>query len=647
MGMEKNIIRTVSSLPYTASYTRIQNKDSPTREESQIPILRPSERPFRRFFRSSYILLVHLLLVSGMSATILLAIPGLVANDKNSKRFSNGHYLQTSDVATAIAAGLVLVRITTASWSSMVAWRCVYILLEKDRLDLRQLNTIISWKIYPTDLFGRSRKPKRTSISTSQSRSVFRVWASIVLVLMWPASLGAPLLTSAVNWDSDHEFTPRTNLNPHSGNHSSTEAWRLFQTSSTDRRNTVVRAVSNVGRMTMNTNGLQLDSCRHVVSVQGLEAGAKVENDVFPCIETGDIKWSSLPSDIEKKLHYTRIFSLINTEMFVSGQIGAVALFDLGQLESALKFRASSQQCGERLNSSSWTAIFNELKDLWDEAEISTQENVTCGELGNLPNPAVFTGKKHVILFTSEYDGSKCGPVEANFGELPAGAIPFSFKQDQGSPCFIAGEIDIVAGVMKSAQGTAINTMVADVKRRDNLDEDPWVNEALVLLPDVMNMLGLINMTTTIERWRHTDNYVKSAIQYAYSATWDAMDQKFNPNDHQVSILTPIQIVVASVRPERVYAWLAINLLFTISGVLQWLLQQKCERPVVIDTAAVAITTDASQLLTKESKGKELGWRSMSYVTKPDAFDDGGARIGLQLEHHKETGWFALKESSN
>jgi hypothetical protein len=42
----------------------------------------------------------------------------------------------------------------------------------------------------------------------------------------------------------------------------------------------------------------------------------------------------------------------------------------------------------------------------------------------------------------------------------------------------------------------------------------------------------------------------------------------------------------------------------------------------VIDTAAVAIMTDSSQLLKDGEVGKRLGWKSISYDTKEDAFGE-------------------------
>jgi hypothetical protein len=85
---------------------------------------------------------------------------------------------------------------------------------------------------------------------------------------------------------------------------------------------------------------------------------------------------------------------------------------------------------------------------------------------------------------------------------------------------------------------------------------------------------------------------------------------------------------------ERVCLWFLLNILFTIAGILHILLQRQSSRPPIIDTAAVAITTDASRLLDDE-KVKDLKWRNMSYVTSEDVFgpkEGSGEMILLKLE---------------
>lgn len=114
--------------------------------------------------------------------------------------------------------------------------------------------------------------------------------------------------------------------------------------------------------------------------------------------------------------------------------------------------------------------------------------------------------------------------------------------------------------------------------------------------------------------------------------TWDVLDGSFSTAES----IDMIPGLKASVIPTRLYSWLALNLLFTVSGILHIILQQSSSRPVVIDTAAVALTTDVLKLLN-DNDIKNLNWRNMSYITKHDTitYDEhkkSAERILLKLE---------------
>jgi hypothetical protein len=85
--------------------------------------------------------------------------------------------------------------------------------------------------------------------------------------------------------------------------------------------------------------------------------------------------------------------------------------------------------------------------------------------------------------------------------------------------------------------------------------------------------------------------------------------------------------------------------MFTTASILHIFLQRQSSRPTIIDTAAVAITTDASRLLNDETVAG-LNWRNMSYVTKEDVVGDGlePERILLKLERNGDAITLAKKQ---
>lgn len=202
--------------------------------------------------------------------------------------------------------------------------------------------------------------------------------------------------------------------------------------------------------------------------------------------------------------------------------------------------------------------------------------------------------------------------------------------------CYIFGKIAVTAGVARNfPEGDVTSKHSIDIERPNNLQPDQWIDQTLKILPDVLWSSTLSNISAT-DMWKDVDEYVRSEIQLAFTATWETLDQNFSRDRPQIVLHRDLPFVHASVKLERVYLWLILNMSFTISGILHIILQRQSFRPSVIDTAAVAITTDVSRLLDDE-RVKKLDWRNMSYVTKEDISDSGNGverkrRILLKLE---------------
>jgi hypothetical protein len=557
----------------------------------------------------------------------------------------------------------------------MIAWRCVFLMMEQGDIDLRQLNSMVSWKLLrPSSMgdliagcFGKRRIKKRTTGNR------WRNYVAIILLLMWPATLGAPLLSSAVDWLPYTWYVPDSQVNP-TGQAAgvSMSAWTNYLEHTGARRDVVIRALGYVGMSTFGADPLTLDKCRHVEKEDTYPAGGVVNDVTYPCIEIGDIVWSSSDDDlnpVKDKLKDVATISITETPIFGYGQVGAMAMFDLQSWESNKTYLP--KECQNKEDNSAVKLIDNipdfkesllgkpvpEVAKTVEETQNTVKEatgvNVApithglggilkkrdvggdCGGNVKLPDLSEYDGHKEIVVLASRFANGNCGKVSDNFGIDPQGAKLFSLVDETDAPCYIAGKVKVTAGVMrKAAGGQVISKNIVDIGRKTPLDTDRWTDETLSLLPDVMNMIALTNMTTA-HRWNNLEGYTKSVIQHAYSSTWDAMDQYLGPSNNDVSVRRPIALLQASVKVERVYTWLAFNLLFTISGIMQWVLQMKSKRPVVIDTAAVAIMTDASQLLNHDKVGRELKWRNMSYVTKQDAFSSSQRsedRILLKLE---------------
>lgn len=144
----------------------------------------------RNRFRATWLLPAHLFAVLIVTFVITNRLDGqafpVQASDKWDKL-----QLRQSDVNGLISIGLIVVRLFGSSCQLLAVWRCVYVLLEKSRLSLNQLGNILSYKIL---VIPRIRH---------QDGALFVLDTWLVMILLWPAQLIAPLASSSVSWVPD------------------------------------------------------------------------------------------------------------------------------------------------------------------------------------------------------------------------------------------------------------------------------------------------------------------------------------------------------------------------------------------------------------------------------------------------------------
>jgi hypothetical protein len=145
-------------------------------------------------------------------------------------------------------------------------------------------------------------------------------------------------------------------------------------------------------------------------------------------------------------------------------------------------------------------------------------------------------------------------------------------------------------------------------------------------------------------------DFFTASMRLAYLATWVTLNDAFNRTGyHKVQYqnatgpysVRTMPVMWARVKRERVYAWLGLNMLLTLSGIIHLWFERKGSRTTIADTAA-ALITDASSLL-EDTDIAPLNWRNMSYLTKEDVFVKGNdaasyGRILLQLKPKKKSG---------
>ncbi|KAI5813976.1 hypothetical protein BZA77DRAFT_372817 [Pyronema omphalodes] len=635
----------------------------PEEKQMQSEGARNCERTWFRLVSANYLLLVHFVISVTLTVAIFnlnyrIILPDIAENSSIDMKDLYNKYGLTSrltvgELNAIITAVLIVVRITTMSWSGVVAWRSAFSLMESDNIDLHQFNTLISWKIFrPVISMAPARRLHRIcSVKSLQGHesgqrgSVRGFYIAVVMLLMWPVSLSAPLVTSSLGLLPTQHWLPNVLFmdTAGTGKNISLWDWKLFVKEHLRSSEYVMRVVaSRVTRSTIANQPQHIWSdfnlCRHFEIPEHWEKVKPQPNITFPCIQTSRIQWNNDPEHIRR---VRRLFAS-NPGNLNNAPLGFTWLYP------------------------SENAVF--LEDYFDGGDPRdnsgfsyTKTMVTLPAPGplprdyriNLPKMATVSADIPVLLAVSKFSQeSGCKQTFDNVFHDLGGISPTYFftvhKMEPGVTCYIAGSMTIHAGVIRNALPRQTPPKeIVNLLPAKSLEPDRWVSLAMHTAFSV-----LLHNTWTDKRyfqsgWNTTDDYVRSLLQTSYSVAWEIFDYSFSSD---ASDYVPVDALSIRINQTLIFLWLFTNLLFTLSGVLHIILQSTCSHPVIIDPAAVALTTDVSKLLADPDVEK-LQWRNMSYVTKKDVSVDtdrsrraDSGRILLKLERG-EDGFFLKRKN--
>jgi hypothetical protein len=122
-----------------------------------------------------------------------------------------------------------------------------------------------------------------------------------------------------------------------------------------------------------------------------------------------------------------------------------------------------------------------------------------------------------IFLVSSFSPISGCRPRDDGFSHGSSAILDselFSLKEPRlGHPCFIAGKIQLDAGVVRNitkSDALGLGSYLT-IDRLGKLEPDRLIVPASRLLPDVFEALGRSNIMFT-HKWDSVDTYVKSVI---------------------------------------------------------------------------------------------------------------------------------------
>lgn len=205
--------------------------------------------------------------------------------------------LTQSDVTTLISVALVMARTVCTTWQALAAWRCVFILLEKDGLSLSEASHLASWRL-PT--FTNFRPPPSHGTRDARVRTI----AVLVLILSWPAQFVNPIASGSVSWIPSNVY--ETAPIPISlGTPSASHPWSWYSSYANVREQMVKRSAgraSLAATTSGNTNEIALvpPAQRMVMDLGSSPNTTAVKNVTVPIFKIEEFQWVTGDMELPK-----------------------------------------------------------------------------------------------------------------------------------------------------------------------------------------------------------------------------------------------------------------------------------------------------------------------------------------------------------
>jgi hypothetical protein len=485
-----------------------------------------------------------------------------------------------ADINGLISAILVILRLLASCNAGLLTWRLIYILLEKSGLSLSELCRMANWKL-PV-------MPRQIS----RNQFAWSCYAFVVILLLWPPSVAAPLANSSLTWIPSARESPGPNQ-PYNISifSSNSSAWAGFLyphviTPGIFKASLMVSQDPGYAFVALNESRVPLK--RYVYgSSLNFEYGG-VGNMSLPYFKITDIKWIDAPSGIK--------ISDLNNASMLSPSPTPLFLADAGML-----------------------GFFSEEK--WDyHKAIATYEASSLETFEGKRNVSIYVGERNVAKPLE--DGNEptietpCSTSGDILGELPSviqyGEDVYVGEDWKAKRCYMLAEVTIKAGLYSNRRvnitrvGSSSKLHMAVPIHADEpntvLHADYRTTPVLDMLSEVTRLMTYMDLTPQWQKNNSIDNYVAGMLTTAYHATWSAMPM--SDDIESVTLIALEPVIRAQVSRTRLYTWLLMNSTLAVAAMMTAGAASLCGKvKMVRDTTLAAMTIDLQRIAHKEDSG--------------------------------------------
>jgi hypothetical protein len=498
--------------------------------------------------------------------------------------------LQT-DVTTALSFAQTVMRFVGALWTVPTVWRCIYILLELESVSLAEINWMLTWSL-PTARMGG------------------QIMVAIILLAAFPAQFSSPILTGSITWRSSRLLTNGTmsvgGISVSTDGPAFAQYW-LIPPNAVDTiipRAVAIADIAWGGRA--NTSSTPLPK-RVLTSAQHVPLGSTLKNATTPYLIIDALDWIRDP----KVSH--ALFQDGHGRWFPQD-------FPLAQIFTPFSNWTDNPFVALVPDHNWWGIVTHQ----W-------------------PQPTIVSETRTMMLVADRIlnatSTTTCSRNSGYLGYIPPEIILEADFQQGREPmpsftiCFAYANVTYRAGVVTCNNCNISAPMVLEMASDavvPKLQPDVMTEDALRLAPKVAQSMLLGNFSAP-NVWNDTDIFVREMLVRSYQAAWNALTDRFQAPSTSVEsrVEVPIQLSQALVAPWRIYLWVGLNFMLTLSGILFWIAQKRCKKPMVIDAGVAALLVNPVGVL--DIAKRELN--DLSILLDADSKAVGPMKLVLSDRH--------------
>ena len=477
-------------------------------------------------------------------------------------------------VTGLISFALVIIRLLVCSCSALLAWRTVFILLDKEMITLTELAHLAHYQ-FPIIPRGGS-----------SFQLFWSCWAVAVGVLLWPPGFAAPVANSSVAWipstrpsDTPASFSIETVSN--------SSDWGALVEPEMRTRIVVNAALMADKNPVYAFNSTQLSLRRYFSSTQKITANSTI-NITVPYFDVR-LRWIDPASDNRSQHTGDPVYS--DVANLVSGvrNYGSVAILR----NKTWSYSEATPRAAD---------IFSATKLVSIQVSTLRIEDERDGVAPNISTP--------------------CPTKSSMFGPLPeVGQYGKNwYVQDKwtAKDCFLIAEASITAGKYNGTDCEVSPTDANDYMATCNFKPSPgaveedWISGlALDFISETMKNIIMLNVTYPWMQ-NNLDKYTTGILTLAHHAAWSALMNRLGKASEPTTARIAESVVLATVNRTRIWIWLAMNAMLTASALMVAGAQIVRITRTVRETTMVALAMDLTEVMHSAPASELSGAVSLS-----------------------------------